>query len=373
TSHVQIHYSFEGFYTEGFNAMQVTVAHELHHAIQLGNYTGDKTDVDLFFYEITSTSMEEFVYDSVNDYYAYMPTYFNNTSVSFGSTDGYELAIWNIFLKDKFDFDIIKRQWDLLPQMRALNAINTSLNLPEYGSSFREIFHEFGIWSFFTKYRAKDGDYFEEAKSYPLINPISSLIFEPPDESLMVNSKPVVNSFVSFINSNANPNDTLTALITNADYNSGVSNPSAIFSSEYTLFDYAAPGSRRLNENLNYYAIFNVDQPSFWSNSEFLNSDLISTYKFTAEYDYAYPSPFRYGVNTSIFIPVSSPESNEVDLNIYTSSMDLVYSVHQILKEKHIMWNVLSNNGQKLASGVYIYAIKSGNKTSVGKLVIFNE
>ena len=131
TSFIQIHYSFgSGFYTHGFDAMRVTVAHEFHHSIQIGNYTGEKYDVniDAFFYELTAVSMEEFVYDDVNDYYAYLPHYFNNTGKSFGifsfnTVDGYDLAIWNIFLKDKFGFDIIKKQWELIPQMRALLAM----------------------------------------------------------------------------------------------------------------------------------------------------------------------------------------------------------------------------------------------------------
>ena len=57
--------------------------------------------------------------------------------------------------------------------------------------------------------------------------------------------------------------------------------------------------------------------------------------------------------------------------------MDLVYSIHQILtrhdNQRGIRWNIRNNNGEKLASGIYIYAIKSGEKTSIGKLVIFNE
>ena len=62
------------FLTKGINAARVTVAHEFHHAIQLGNYS--YRDSDLFFYELTSTSMEEFVFNSVNDYYNYLTDYF---------------------------------------------------------------------------------------------------------------------------------------------------------------------------------------------------------------------------------------------------------------------------------------------------------
>ena len=59
---------------------------------------------DTFFYEITSTAMEEFVYDSVNDYYAYMPSYFLSPQKAFAENDGYNLAIWNIYLKENFGF-----------------------------------------------------------------------------------------------------------------------------------------------------------------------------------------------------------------------------------------------------------------------------
>jgi len=377
TSFIVIDNDYSGFYSTGLEGMQVTVAHEFHHAIQVGSYTGDKLNFDLFFYELSATAMEEFVYDTVNDYYAYMPAYYNNTSVTLGNTDGYEIAVWNIFLRDKFGFDILKRQWELLPQARALNTISASLG--EHNSSFKEAFHEFGIWNFFTRHRAKQGEYFEEAASYPLARSISSVFFQPPDEIITVNSKPVVNSYITFVNTEPNPDDSLIVLVSNADYLSGVSNPNANFPFEYTLFNHPAPGSIRLNENFDYYFVFEVDNPQSWSHSEFLGNELIGEHKLLAKYDFAFPSPFIYDRigHTFIFIPVSNPESDDVNLNIYTSSMDLMYSINQILTvmdgQTGIRWNVLNNDNQRLASGVYIYAVRSGNETTLGKLVIFNE
>ena len=77
-----------GFYTHGIDAARVTVAHEFHHAIQMGNYapinpSEPYRSSDRFYYELTSTAFEEFVFDEVNDYYAYMPAYFNHPSQSF--------------------------------------------------------------------------------------------------------------------------------------------------------------------------------------------------------------------------------------------------------------------------------------------------
>jgi hypothetical protein len=100
TSYMEIHYSFQGsgFATHGLGAMRVTVAHEFHHSIQMGNYI--LRWEDSFFYELTSTSMEEFVFNTVNDYYAYMHSYFNSTDKSFSdpSHSGYDMAIWNIYI-----------------------------------------------------------------------------------------------------------------------------------------------------------------------------------------------------------------------------------------------------------------------------------
>ena len=88
-------------------------------------------------------------------------SYFNNPGQAFALNNGYNLAHWNIFLKDKFGYDIIKRQWELFTQFRALNAIVTSLN--EAGTTFGSKFNEFGAWTFFTNYRTIPGKYFEEA------------------------------------------------------------------------------------------------------------------------------------------------------------------------------------------------------------------
>ncbi len=88
TSYLEVDNDFSGFYTQGINAARVTVAHEFHHAIQMGNYaplnsSSSIRSSDIFFYEITSTSMEEFVFSTVNDYYAYMPDYFRSPERAF--------------------------------------------------------------------------------------------------------------------------------------------------------------------------------------------------------------------------------------------------------------------------------------------------
>src|SRR4030065_1201681 len=197
TSFMVIDNDYAGFYSTGINGLQVTLAHEFHHAIQMGNYIL-RWD-DQFFYEITSTSMEEFVYDHVNDYYAYLLHYFNNTGKPLSqfepnSVDGYDLAIWNLYLKENFGFNILKRQWELMPSQRAMNAINTSIT--EAGSSFKHELNNFGVWTFYTKNRTIPNKYFEEAAFYPLIRPLFTKNFTSPDEVITIFSNPTANNFV---------------------------------------------------------------------------------------------------------------------------------------------------------------------------------
>ncbi|MCU0364764.1 MAG: hypothetical protein MUE93_03725 [Ignavibacteriaceae bacterium] len=143
-------------------------------------------DNDYVGYYTTSLNMEEFVYDDVNDYYAYMNSYFNNTDLAFPKQNGYNLAIWNIFIRENFDFGILKRQWEMIPSITAILAINQSLN--ERGTSFPRELNRFGIWTYFTGFRKIPGKYFEEGENYPLITPTFTIQFPspPPDKQPII-------------------------------------------------------------------------------------------------------------------------------------------------------------------------------------------
>ena len=371
TTFMQVHYSFgSGFFTHGINAARVTAAHEFHHSIQVGNYIFRAAD--LFFYELTSTSMEEFVYDSVNDYYGYMPDYFDNTDLAFASNNGYDLAIWNIYMKDKFGFDIIKKQWETMPDARAISAINSSLF--DEGTSFGKELDRFGIWTFYTNYRAKPGEYFEEAANYPLIHPVSVIQMNTSSVNVTVNAHPTSNSFIYFII--PAESDTLTVLVTNSDYNKGIDSIQSLSPFQYYVYNYNEPGSQQLTDK--YYSKLITGQPTFWASSEFINGFLIREGEIPEQLaDYAFPNPFRYGKNSYVYFPVNGGGGSEADLNIYTPAMELVYSVTKpfdyIQGQKVMKWNGLDNKNSRVPSGIYIFITDSGNKKKVGKLVIFNE
>lgn len=379
TSYIVVDNDFYRYYTTGINAARVTIAHEFHHAIQMGNYIVREENseiVDGFFYELTSTAMEEFVYDSINDYYAYMSDdtgkYFNYTDKAFGKNDGYNLAIWNIFLENTFGHAVLKKQWELLRNNRALKAIHLSLTEANSNSGFAEALNTFNIWTFFSGHRDVQGKYFEEASSYPQIKINMSTLLTGSEKSISLNLNPTGSTFINFINSSTL--DSVVVAITNSDIIAGIDAPTSSANIKYTICNYNAEGTFKLTDN--YFAKFDAVQPSLWSTAEFINNELAKEGNFASlEIETPYPSPFLYSKSSYLNFPLKEIKTNVSELYIYSTSMRLIYNsiVSVDAAKKRIRWNGKDNDGNKLASGVYIYVMNHNNTLYKGKLVIINE
>ncbi|MCX7798593.1 MAG: hypothetical protein N2249_08210 [Melioribacter sp.] len=371
TSYIVIDNDFSDTYTKGIDGAKVAVAHELHHAIQVGNYVFRNSDQ--FYHELTSTSMEEFVFDSINDYYSYLPSFFRNPQKTFSYNDGYNLAIWNIFLKDRFGYDIIKRSWELMRNERALNAIANAIT--EYGSSFKHEFAIFAQWIFFTNYRAIPNKYFKEAENYPLIKPTMTLDFVPPSTSMQISTEPVSSNYLVFVNNTKSVPDTFITIISNSDIAQGIDSPNSKLNLKYILSIQSSVGFKRIIDN--YYSKIECDNSFLISESNILNNNLINEGQIsTAEITYAFPQPFRYSTNDFIYFPAQRTRSGFADLYIYSVNMDLIYSgEHKVYTSDKtvIKWKVLSNDMKKLATGVYFYIIKAGENIIKGKFVVYND
>jgi hypothetical protein len=374
TSYISIHNSFSGFYTEGIDAARVTVAHEFHHAIQLGNYyvreTQNNDIEDLFFYEMTSTSMEEFVYNSLNDYYAYLSTFFRNTSLSMVNHNGYDYILWNLYLKNKFGYGIIKRQWELLNKYRAIVAIYNSI--AENSSSFTKEFSEFAKWCFYTGYRGELKDYFPEADNYPTLSyyltknftasTISSFSIEPC-------------SFAPLCYVYGTANDTVVVLATNSNVAAAAANPDSAISGTFQISTETISGGQQIG---NYYGLLSDVQSAYWSTSYFLNnSDIVGA---RSRNTFPHPNPFymnRFADLGSVFLPLDSDdESAEADLYIYDVSMHLLQALHKptiMDRQLYVVWKPLKDMSTRLGSGVYIYQIKTAKKSITGKITIIND
>ncbi len=380
TAFTVINNDFSSFFTRGIDAARVTAAHEFAHAIHIGNYINRFFQGDEFFYELSATAMEHFVFPTIKDYLQYLPVYFQNPQNSFGvngTIQEFALGIWNIYLADKFGFRIIRREWELMPQLRALKAIENSLL--EEGSSFRKEFALFGKWLFYTNYRTISGKYFEDASYYPLVRPMTALILDSYPKTVNVSSFPVAENFIEFIN--PVNGDTLFSIISNSDVESGIENPGADYSFGFSLANSPGGDFEKLTDM--YYTRLEVKITPMWNETEILNNEVIKedTTLIPVNHnssDYSYPNPFKYGryAENIIFIPVKSRIFSNANLSIYSSSMDLIFNKQLPVtfgkgNNTVVIWN-LDETGRKLPSGVYIYVTKGEKEKTIGKLVIFN-
>ncbi|MBI1937496.1 MAG: hypothetical protein HYS25_05175 [Ignavibacteriales bacterium] len=365
TSYIEIDNDFSSTYTHGIEAARVTAAHEFHHAIQMGNYVF--RNADSFYHEITSTAMEEFVFDDVNDYYGYLKSFFDKTyETMIDQYGGYNLAIWNIFLKDRFGFDILKRIWELMRTERALYAIRDAI--AEYSSTFKAEFNTFGQWLYFTKERAQAGKYFEEAANYPKVKPTIELTL--PQQSMEISTEPVSTNFLFYYNNTGQGIDTLITIITNADVTNGVAKPDSLTKLSYAVSTQDGSGYKQIFEG--YYSKLESEFPLRLVESNILNKSAGQGHFATV--DYAFPQPFKYSNDGFIYFPADGV-STSADIYIYSVDMNLVFSGSQTVDHNNmtVSWNVLDKSGNRLGTGVYFYYVKTDTLNKKGKFVILND
>jgi len=381
SSYIEIENSFnenEGYNTIGIDAARVTAAHEFHHAIQIGNYLYRYDD--LYYYELTSTAFEEFVYDDVNDYYAYMNSFFRNTTYRLEEYSGYSIAIWNIFLQEIFEkespmlgHEIVKKSWELMRDndYRAIIAI---ANAMVAGHTFAQKFKEFGEWLFFTNEKTKEGEFFKEAINYPSIRSTYTIELGVTEKSLTIESEPTSINYLTFLDYNQGFADTIVAVLSNSNVHASTSEGNAI-DVEVTMSNSYFNGGNLINENYSYYSKISGESVEFIQESYIINNILASETEARTEISFSYPQPFNYELYEKLNIPTYPDLTERAELNIYSPDMNLVYSgSEQIFSTEKIVvqWNGKDNSGKKLASGVYIYVTKANNKIKKGKLVILN-
>lgn len=386
-SYIEIDNSFsaaEGYYTHGIEALQVTAAHEFHHAIQVGSYRDYVNSNDHFYFELTSTAMEEFVYGDVNDYHQYLDKYFNHTELAFNSLNidnGYEKAVWNIFLKEKFEDDdpmmgpaIIKKSWELLKNDNNTAMIAIASAVQEVsGYSFAQLFNEFASWLNFTSVNAKPGLYFDEASSFPLVK--STYKYDLTDsKTVTIKTNPASINYISFMDYSNGFADTVLAVLSNSDYIGTLSSNSTT-EIEFTLANQSFDGCIPINDN--YFSKISGQNSGYVQSSFIINNELAENFTSRTEVNFVYPQPFNYNnpLHQILNFPTYADITNTAELNVYSPDMNLVYSGElPIFSIGNIVvqWNCLNNSNEKLASGVYIYVTKADGKIKKGKFVILN-
>ncbi|MBT0663230.1 hypothetical protein KI809_02860 [Geobacter pelophilus] len=134
-SYITIDNDFAEFNHDKYSALdylQITAAHEYHHAIQYGY----NAYFDPWYAEATSTWIEDEVYDSVNQLYDYLPPWFQNfglplnAAVSVSSGGGYGRWLFNRYIAETRGLDMVRTIWTRLAQRGAPTDGNDIPMLP---------------------------------------------------------------------------------------------------------------------------------------------------------------------------------------------------------------------------------------------------
>ncbi len=356
TSYIELNNDFYSrhFFSTGLAALKVTAAHEFNHAIQLGYHFRFTQSgyPDIFFMEMTSTWLEDYVFDEVNDYFQYLPAFLPNIDGrSFDRFDGnseYANSLYLHMLAEVYSPEIVPQVWTQIIQEPAIDALNTVLN--KYGSSFADSHNRYAVWVFFTGSRAISGRYFPEASDYPLIS--ISYNRDDLDQKLERLTMRHVESYIQ-------PNYTFRAKVYSNESGGRLTHITGVP---------VVPKPVAFNSWQLFYQ--NVDEPIIVVLTNPLDK-AIEQVDYKVELSPVTPGPSFLKIENDgdriVFYNVPS----QVTVNIFTINGRPVTSLINSSGEvHHLEWNLKDRFGQKVATGVYLYYLNVDHRGIMGKIAV---
>jgi hypothetical protein len=361
-------FSSSALFTNGLEALKVTCAHELHHAIQLSYRLRGS---DIFFFEMTSSWMEEIVYPEVNDYFQYLPYIYGNYTINgLNKRDGiseYGNALYLHMLSGLYGNDVVKEIWEQIPQQEAISAINTVMQ--GKGSSFAGSFNDYAKWMYFSGERALPTFFFAEADSYPTISINNDLIFSG-DENFYQKIRVRPYTFNYFKAENIKNLRT----IIKAKPDSSVTHIRLNFFNENTLESIPVNGNNGTQIILDQSGqdmVIAVSNSSNYADSvyfSFIVDELIIP-------DSSDHNPIAFGPNPVVLndIPAAyffavPPQQEIIIMNINQKPVRILKNYLNM--EARLEWDLKDSDGRLLKSGIYFYVFQHRAKTKVGKIAV---
>lgn len=400
-------------------AVKVTAAHEFFHAIQF-SYDQFEFDFDNpsnpqtykpWWMEASAVWMEDVVYTDINDYIGYLPYFYNYIYMSLGTFSyggdprafhPYASVVWPRFMTDKYNnLDIVKQIWEGCAQQEGYNTLPaTNAVLGQYGATLQSAFLEFEIWNFHTGnpdsggfadtvnfYR--EGNLFNYANGKPIVAETTAYIGN-------------LQSQASFSISNLpNPPEDLAASMiiiksqfvsggVDVNFNGQDINPN-VAGWHVALLGFRLPDSRWKDIQVDPSTGVGSD---FWPCWDSYSAVVLiptvsgtvanySTYTYDGSENYnstrtncseanandPYPSPFIVDGSEQLIIPLDGHSK------IYIYNL-LGEKVKQIPVESSAFtskkWNGTNDNGDFVASGIYVILLEGGNKSIAKKIAVIN-
>ena len=364
TSFIELHHNFQDglLYTKGLDGMRVTCAHEFNHALQLGyriwldDFGGLQ---DRYFFEMTSTWLEELLYPVINDYFQYIPgLYTNIQNVPFTSTlFMYGNGIYLDVISSQFGPEIVPDIWQEINNRPAFEALDVVLK--RKGSSFAETQNEYGKWLYFAGANSLPGAFFKDALLFPELNPVQNYT-----ALKSLNIQDIVNRMAFEIHS-------ITGL-ENTRFKSDLSGDELDFD----------------EVRFNHFSKNNTETKSVASNlTQIVYPDTSETILLLVSNPTSDNQNFIYSIYQDSTVTTVGPnpiviknkQMNPTFFNIPAQGRVYIFSVNgkpvrQLSNNSafrnEIHWDMRDSNGSLLHSGTYIFVIKGNGTEKMGKFAI---
>lgn len=411
--------------------LQVTFAHEFFHAIQMGydgtEYESENDQGKWYWMEMSSTWMEDIVYDNVNDYVRYLGSFFKHPEWSLKTFSysriindivrdsvyhAYGGCIWPIFLSERFDTNIIRNIWEECAKVPGNNAIDcypeecsggksaTDIALEARGSTFEDAFREFTVWNYFTANRARtqlfysEGDLFPEVKAdthktYPVSVPSPPLLPGNLGSNYVVFvPDPELKEGGIKIDFDGHSGDYVYN-VSAVGYNPSLLDP---FETTFLLNPYTQTGTAEIYNWNTYIEIIMI--PIVVKR----NPNISWTYEYHAIYDSTlhgeshlpqedkvlqnYPNPFVIETESDlVYFPFVLASPSRVRIDILTMAGERIKTIipkhdpklaigEYLDKNLAMPWDGRNEEGEYVSSGIYLYMFRTDRTTVVKKLAV---
>ncbi|MBI2428694.1 MAG: hypothetical protein HYV29_07860 [Ignavibacteriales bacterium] len=355
-----------GYYTTGLNAVRVTAAHEFHHMIEVST-SGVWYD-DFYFYEMCATGIESTVYPEIRDYIQYIKTYYNNTTqwplFTQVSKSGYERGIFPKFLMERFGPGIMNTIWNEVKNHRPVQATQNALQI--FSTSIEREFSEFTIWNYYTNYRTDSTGYFKDAKLFPLIKPFafdsistSQTLFQSGIKSFTIHLNRLLSKQATV--------DTVDFLIANTNFNDALNSTNQTFFYDISVSPSSIQGHQPISNNV--FVKFSVQDMTNWKFTAIAKGGIVQK-----NVSAVFPNPFD-PTASALLIPLGNflPD-NRNSLQIYSVSMDLIYSKQAKYASfsgiQYARWNGRDDKGNIVPTGIYLYVLARDGEYLKGKFAV---
>jgi len=390
--YIEIENDFVGFNMPQLYALRVTAAHEYFHAVQVGYRYRDE---DVFFMEMCSTWMEDFVYDEVNDYLNYLTNFFNSINYPFYYTNNswfeYASSLWIHMIVKKYEPAVIRKVWELIPKQTAFTSIQEVLL--KYTTSFNEELKSFGLWNYFTGSRADTVNYYPEGYLYPEIKP--ELDFSLNEQNLFLGEDMRKLSSIYYQVNDVVHGDDIGLIITNfaiPDDNYLTSDKDSLQINVIYISDVQTRDTTffrknnliKLTDNIGIQ--LNVDNGQNWFARAVItdindNTEIVQFFPpfFITEpenrnfINNIYPNPLIIGQNDPGIITYVVSDELPGELAIFTSEGRLVTKQGFEASPQNYRifdWDGMNDNGELVSNGIYIVLLRVGGAVDMKKLAV---